>query len=70
MIDEGLWLVCYVSGGINGHCFTELEAGLNGEDLVNWLKKAANRENLVVTNMVRLGDLKEDKDGTTTNTKS
>lgn len=60
MIDEGLWLVCYVSNGVYGHAFSELNQNITGDELVMRLKKEVGRDNLAITNMVRLGDLKND----------
>lgn len=70
MIDEGLWLVCYEDNTKGtGNVFLNLHSNTISTDLIEALSTELNlnaRKDVFITNMVRLGDLKEEKDGRTT----
>lgn len=63
MIDEGLWLVCFNTRKGSYHAFVEIKPGLSGEEMHAYLKKETDtpeKDKLIITNMVRLGDIKDE----------
>lgn len=65
MIDEGLWLVCYETGSAkyrsNASCFLEISNGMDQYSIHMAIQATNIGFTVIITNMVRLGDLEKDE---------